>query len=142
MILVKQANSISLCLALARLELREDMFLIKDTHSMPKMRVWAFTNINRLKILPRTQFKFTHLSNCSPANDEWLAFKLDQELSDSFAPFEKERSRSSESAQDFSRGLRESRQRLQNLKEEYLSCHRTRCRSILAMQCTESPTVR
>ena len=116
MILVTQANRISLCLALTRLGLREDMSLIKETHSMHKIRMRAFTNINCVKSLPRTvpQFRFTYLSNCSPANDERLAVKLDRELSTSFAPFEKERShgRFSESAQYFSRGLRENRQRL------------------------------
>ena len=54
---------------------------------------------------------YTPVYNCSPANDERLAVKLDRELSSSFAPFA-EKSRFSESAQDFSRGLRESRQRL------------------------------
>ena len=68
MILVTQASRIPLCLALARLELREDMSLIKDTHRMHNIRVRVFTNINCLKILPRTvtQFRFTYLSNCSP----------------------------------------------------------------------------
>ena len=126
MILVTQASRIPLCLALARLELREDMSLIKETHSIRvhKIRVKAFTNINSLKILPRTvtQFRFTYLPNCSPANDEWLAIKLDRELSGKSAPFEKERSRFSESAQDFSMGLRESRQRLLHsaLDEEWV----------------------
>ena len=113
-ILATQASQISLCLALTRLGLREDMSLIKETHSMHKIRMRAFTNINCVKSLPRTvpQFRFTYLSNSSPANDERLAVKLDRELSSSFAPFEKERSRFSKSAQYFSRGQRESRQRL------------------------------
>ena len=118
MILATQASRImiSLCLALTRLGLREDMSRIKETHSMHKIRMRAFTNINCVKSLPRTvpQFRFTYLSNSSPANDERLAVKLDRELSSSFAPFEKERSRISKSAQYFSRGLRESRQRLQH----------------------------
>ena len=41
MILVTQASRISLCLALARLGLREDMPLIKETHSMHKIRMRA-----------------------------------------------------------------------------------------------------
>ena len=120
MILVAQASRVSLCLALTRLGLREDMSLIKETHSMHKIRIIRLsrTTINCVKSLPRTvpQFRCTYLSNCSPANDERLAVKLDRELSSSFAPFEKERSRFSKSAQSLwlqrSRGLRESRQRL------------------------------
>ena len=100
MILATQASRISLCLALTRLGLREDMSLIKETHSIHKIRMRAFTNINCVKSLPRTvpQFRFTYLSNSSPANDERLAVKLDRKLSSSFAPFEKERSRFSKSA--------------------------------------------
>ena len=96
------------------------MSLIKETHSMHKIRMRAFTNINCVKSLPRTvpQFRFTYLSNCFPANDERLAVKLDRELSTSFAPFEKERSRFLESAQYFSRGQRESRQRLLHLAHD------------------------
>ena len=50
------------------------MSLIKETHSMHKIRMRAFTNNNCAKSLPRTvpQFRFTYLSNCSPANDERL----------------------------------------------------------------------
>ena len=53
MILATQASRISLCLALTRLGLREDMSLIKETHSMHKIRMRAFTNINCVKSLPR-----------------------------------------------------------------------------------------
>ena len=41
MILVTQASRISLCLALTRLGLREDMSLIKEMHSMHKIRMRA-----------------------------------------------------------------------------------------------------